>query len=222
MKMRWIISPDINMREAAEGVGFKIERLRHFGLVTQREFKAEVVKLIIKHLDTVWEKKVESNNLKNFSSSLSDVERGVYVLCLDGGLCVNYKGRNSRVVYIGKGKIRERIKRHLENKLLDFFLQIPGIEFRFYMTEPKKPGRGGQDYFHDLEYDLLQEFSSLYASQDDKQLWPMFNRIAGRNHSNNQYVHKEGWKLPLKNTKAGYVWSLSPNIVKATPKFQDE
>jgi hypothetical protein len=163
--------------------------------------------------------KVESNNLKNFSSSLSAVERGVYVLCLDGGLCVNYDGRNSRVVYIGKVKIRERIKRHLEDKLLDFFLQIPGIEFRFYMTEPKKPGPGGPDYFHDFEYDLLQEFSKLYGSQSDK--WPLFNRNAGKKHEN-LHVHKDGWKLPLKNTRAGYVWSLSPGTVKPTPKFQDE
>jgi hypothetical protein len=215
-KMRWIVSPNINMRVAAEGVGFKIERLRHFAPHTQTEFKAGVVNWIIHHLDEAWVEKRESNNLTSFSASLAAVERGVYVLCLDGRLCVNYDGGNSRVLYIGKGKLRQRIKSHLEAKLLDFFLQIPGIEFRFYLTEPKKPGHGG--YFHDFEYDLLHEFSKLYGSARNK--WPLFNKAAGNKHEN-QYV-QDGWKLPLKNTKAGYLWSLSPGTVKDTPTFQDE
>jgi hypothetical protein len=109
---------------------------------------------------------------------------------------------------------------HLDNKLFDLFLQIPGIKFKFYMTEPKKPGPNGQEYFHDFEHDLLEEFSRLYAGHDGNKLWPMFNKNAGRQHSN-QHQHKANWKLPLKNTKAGYVWSLSPNTVKATQKFQD-
>ena len=126
----------------------------------------------------------------------------------------------SRVVYIGKGNVRLRIKNHLDTKLFRFFLQIPGIKFRFYMTEPKRRGPGGQEYFHDFEYDLLDEFSKLYVGQDDKKLLPMFNKNAGRWHPN-QHLHKRGWKLPLKNTNAGYVLALSPATVKAPPKLED-
>jgi hypothetical protein len=81
----------------------------------------------------------------------TSVKRGIYVLFLDGGLCVSYTKGTSRVLYSRKGKLRGRIQRHLDKKLLDFFLQIPGVEFRFYMTEPKKSGPGRTEYFHDLE-----------------------------------------------------------------------
>jgi hypothetical protein len=214
-QVRWIISRGISLRDAAEWVGFKIEKLRDFSQVTQNELKAKVVNSIISDLDTEWDYQAEKGGFTNFSNKLTQVEKGIYVLCLDGGLCVNYAQRYSKVVYIGKGKIRHRIKSHLELKLLDFFLQIPGLQFSFYMTEPKKPGRNGGEYFHDFEHDLLEEFSKLYGGQR-----PIFNRNAGRRHDN-QHEHKGGWKLPLKNTKAGYVWSLSSTTVEAPPKLED-
>jgi hypothetical protein len=214
----WIISRGISLRDAAEWVGFKVENLADFSAATQKEFKAAVVNSIIEDLDTEWEEQRPRH--PNFSSTLAQVTRGTYVLCLDGGLCVNYAGGNSRVLYIGKGRIRQRVKSHLEEKLLEFFLQIPGIRFRFYMTEPKKTGPGGAAYFHDFENDLLEEFSRLYGDDSNDKSWPMFNKNAGRAHANH-YMHKGSWKLPLKNTKAGYVWSLSPTTVKAPPKFQD-
>jgi hypothetical protein len=86
------------------------------------------------------------------------------------------------------------------------------------MTEPKKAGRGG--YFHDVEHDLLEEFSRLYGGQDGEKIWPMFNKNAGRSHASN-HQHKADWKLPLKNTRAGYVWALSPSTLKGQPKLQD-
>jgi hypothetical protein len=216
----WIVSRGISMRDAAEWVGFKIDNLQKFSPSTKKEFKTKVVNSIIKDLDSEWKDNVKNNGFTSLSSSLQNVDRGIYILCFDSGLCVNYTGGKSKVLYIGKGKIRQRIKTHLDNKLFDLFLQIPGIKFKFYMTEPKKPGPNGQEYFHDFEHDLLAEFSKLYAGHDGNKLWPMFNKNAGRQHSN-QHQHKAGWKLPLKNTKAGYVWSLSPNTVKATQKFQD-
>jgi hypothetical protein len=213
-QVQWIISRGISMRDAADEAGFKIEKLGDFGRDTQKEFKRKVVNSIIADLDYDWEDQVESYGLTSLSSSLSQVENGIYVLCLDGGLCVHYDRGNSRVVYIGKGNIRKRIKSHLDRKLLGFFLQIPGIKFRFYMTEPKKTGPGGHEYFHDFEHDLLKAFSERYAG------WPMFNKNAGRQHSH-QHEHKASWKLPLNNVKANYVWSLSPVTVKETPKLQD-
>jgi len=214
----WIISHGISIREAAERVGFKVEKLDDFSAATQREFKAAVVNSIVKDLDDEWEEQQPQHS--NFSKSFAQITSGIYVLCLDGGLCVKYAKGDSRVLYIGKGKIRQRIKSHLELKLLDFFLQIPGIRFRFYMTEPKKPGPGGNEYFHDFEHDLLEEFSRLYGGGPGEKYWPMLNKNAGRAHTN-QHTHKQGWKLPLKNTKAGYVWSLSPRTVKPPPKLED-
>lgn len=216
----WIISRGISLRDAAEWVGFKVDNLADFSAATQKEFKAAVINSIVTDLDTEWEEQRSGLANFSFSDSLAKVKSGIYVLCLDGGLCVNYPGGNSRVLYIGKGKIRQRIKNHLEEKLLDFFLQIPGIKFRFYMAEPKKPGPGGAEYFHDFEHDLLAEFSRLYSSEGQDKLWPMFNKNAGRAHTND-HKHKSKWNLPLKNTNTRYVWSLSPTTEKASPKFQD-
>ena len=84
----------------------------------------------------------------------------------------------------------------------------------------KMPGPDGHEYFHDFEHDLLEAFSERYAGQDGKKLWPMFNKNAGRQHSH-EHEHKAGWKLPLNNVKANYVWALSPVTVKAMPKLQD-
>lgn len=215
---KWVISKNISMREAAEWVGFKFERLSDFSRPTQGELKAAVIKSIIDDLDYEWNE--QAAKIRNFSKQLSNVDRGIYVLCLDGGLCVNYEKGNSRIIYIGKGRIKQRIKSHLEKKLMSFFLKIPGLQFRFYMTEPKKNGPNSAMYYHDFEHDLLLEFKRVYGGTKGSDQWPIFNKNAGRSHSNN-HSHKSGWTLPLKNTNAGYIWSLGPITVKSSPKLQD-
>ena len=93
-QVRWINSRGISMRDAAWGVGFNIDKLSDFKRDTQEEFKAKVINSIIADLDYDWEDELQSKGLTNFSSSLSQVKRGIYVLCLDGGVCVKYNGRD--------------------------------------------------------------------------------------------------------------------------------
>jgi hypothetical protein len=89
------------------------------------------------------------------------------------------------------------------------------------MTEPKIAGPSAAQYFHDFEHDLLLDFSKTYGPKNPKRQksWPIFNKNAGRKHKR-RHKHKAGWNRPLKNTNAGYIWSLSP-AAKVTPKLSD-
>jgi hypothetical protein len=51
----WIITRGISVREAAEWVGFKIEKLNEFSATTRKEFKAKVINSIINDFDSQWE-----------------------------------------------------------------------------------------------------------------------------------------------------------------------
>lgn len=121
------------------------------------------------------------------------------MLCLDGHLCVSYKKKLSRVLYIGKGTIRQRISDHLKLKLLDFYLQLPALTFRFYMKEARRPN--SPNFFAQYEGHLLAEFVRIYGEM------PLFNKNAGK--KGGQKPKKIGWKLPLKNVKADYKWAIS-------------
>lgn len=130
-RAQWIVSEGISIRKAANELGFDVEHLQKFDKKQQARFRKQIVGSIVNDLDEEWEETRQSRGLLSYSKKLKDVKKGVYVLCLDGRLCVSYNARLSRVVYIGKGAIRLRINNHLHRTLLDFFLDLPGVKFRF-------------------------------------------------------------------------------------------
>ena len=168
----WIKSRGISIRKAANDLGFEIDHLEKFEKRQQKRFRKQIVNSIVRELDEDWEKARETRALWAFPEQLRDVKKGVYVLCLDDRLCVSYKKKLSRVLYIGKGAIRERINGHLKLKLLDFFLQLPGIKFRFYMKQAKRAN--SPKFFAHYEGHLLTEFEGMYGEK------PLFNKNAGQ------------------------------------------
>src|SRR3546814_15890300 len=50
---------------------------------------------------------------------LASVKDGVYVISLGNPLSINYRFKASQVIYVGIGKIKLRIKSHLEKSLFD-------------------------------------------------------------------------------------------------------
>src|SRR5260221_1607583 len=221
-KLDWIVSRGISMREAAQQAGFEIDRLKDFQQRTQLELRRLTVTAIVEWLDEDWGEKRDNSPTKfgRFSDRLADVVRGVYVLCLDRGLCVSYEGGNSKVLYVGKGAIRSRIKSHLEQKLLEFFLEVPGLTFQFWMIEPRKKAYAA--YYHDFVTDLLWDFSKKYGSDGSSKYLPLLNKNEGRQHHKN-HAHPVGWNTPLKNTKANYKCALSSHsAARTTIKLSDE
>jgi hypothetical protein len=98
----WIESRGISIRKAANGLGFEIEHLEKFEKRQKKRFRRQIVKSIVRELDEDWKEARETHALLSFPDQLRDVKKGVYVLCLDGRLCVSYKKKLSRVLYIGK------------------------------------------------------------------------------------------------------------------------
>jgi hypothetical protein len=195
----WIESRGISIRKAANDLGFEIEHLEKFEKKQQKRFRKQIVNSIIRELDEDWEEARDARSLLGFPEQLRDVKKGVYVLCLDDRLCVSYKKKLSRVLYIGKGAIRQRINGHLQQKLLDFFLELPGIKFRFYMKQAKRTN--SPKFFAHYEGHLLAEFEAIYGEKS------LFNKNAGQRGG--KKPNKIGWKLPLKNVKADYKWAIS-------------
>lgn len=215
-KINWIISQPIDARRAAQDVGFSIDRLHAFNPAMQKSLKSKTISEILRLLDDDWEDQREDKRWTQLTPKLSSVKRGAYILCLDRGLCVNYGSKKSRVLYIGKGAIRQRLKIHLQHKLLEMFEALPGLKFRVWMTEPKKAG--SIDYWHEFEADLLNNFSVLYGSGSD--IKPLFNKNKAPAHDR-KHKHPKDWNRALLNKGAKYKWALSSASVTAKDRFQD-
>jgi hypothetical protein len=138
--------------------------------------------------------------------NVDTVKSGVYVIALSNPLSIQYRRKQSQVIYVGRGNIMGRIKTHFERKLFDFMLGLSGANFDFYFAKPTRPGT--KNYFMHVEHLMLDYFSSQYGGMDDKRRFPLLNKSAG----NNRYYAPgtEWWKKPLKAQGKRPLWKLMP------------
>src|SRR5690349_15723275 len=69
-----------------------------------------------------------------YDLDLGDVVNGVYVISLTNPLSIKYQNGRSRVIYIGRGNILDRIRAHFDKKLFDFMLGLSGADFEFHFA----------------------------------------------------------------------------------------
>lgn len=177
--------------------GFNLSTIDLLSLSTDRRnwIEKEVVSCILEELDATWEK-------DQWDTSLSKVAKGVYAITLSGNICIQYPNKESQVVYIGRGKMRNRIKTHLTNWVTHFSESLHDIKFRIWMTEIKVPG--SPSAFMDVEADLIEMFETEYRDL------PIQNSKGGNYHKKDHNYNAE-WKMPLlvdPLIKSG--WCISP------------
>ncbi len=136
----------------------------------------------MEELDATWEE-------DQWDTSLSKVDKGVYVIKLSGNICIQYPNKESQIIYIGRGKVRNRIKTHLTNRVTHFSESLHDIKFQIWMTEIKVPG--SPNAFKDVEADLIEVFEEEYGDL------PIQNSKGG-NYHNKDHNYNAEWKMPLR------------------------
>ncbi len=136
----------------------------------------------MEELDATWEE-------DQWDTSLSKVDKGVYVIKLSGNICIQYPNKESQIIYIGRGKVRNRIKTHLTNRVTHFSESLHDIKFQIWMTEIKVPG--SPNAFKDVEADLIEVF------EEESGDLPIQNSKGG-NYHNKDHNYNAEWKMPLR------------------------
>jgi hypothetical protein len=104
---------------------------------------------------------------KEAISSIDD-ERGIYIISVIGPFAISYPKGPSDIVYIGSGKIWNRINQaHSKKWMLSLESRI-GLKFQIRFASPRV--KKSPDVYKYVEGDLIREFIDKYGS------YPLINR----------------------------------------------
>ena len=150
----------------------------------------------------------------NFNE-FSKVKKGVYVISLASNIAIDYDGKNSQVLYIGRGALKQRFSAHLKKWVPAITSSIYDFGLYFWMTEIKK--QGNAHLFKEVESDLIEAF------RDEFRTLPLQNSINGKSH-NKFHNYENGWKKPFwRSQRLKNGWAIKP--LENNPwamKFDDE
>jgi hypothetical protein len=212
IEYNWIKTKNpIRISEYANSLGFNLRTIDYDGIADElwRMIDEKIRNRIISDLDKLWEEHTEGNQ------ALSDVIQGVYVITLSDNLSINYKECPSKVIYVGRGKIRSRITSHLKYWIRYLSDSLQDIALDIWMAEIRV--NGNRNAFKEVETDLLNFFYEKYRC------YPLQNKKAGDYHEKN-HEYCSDWNLPLRNrSNIQYGWSIMP--LKNNPwafTFEDE
>ena len=182
-KIDWVQADKVSIRRAARTIGFDIEEIenypKHVSSVLVKRTRAEV----IYQLEDAW-----------YDAKRDDFSevRGVYVISLTDNIFVDYgEDGISPIIYIGRGRIRDRLSSHFQGFLFDFSRTLNDVNFKIYMGTATARGPG--ETFVDAEYSLIEYFDKTYGRK------PLLNSNSGTKTSR-KHRWQEGWNSPLKNT----------------------
>jgi hypothetical protein len=199
----------IRISEYANYLGFNLGIISNSGKSKdiREQINQKIRNSILSDLDDIY--------LEERDKLLSDIYQGVYVITLSDNLSIDYNGKPSKVLYIGRGKIRERIKMHISTWIYNFYDSLQDISFDIWMTEIKV--NGSKDAYKEVESDLLGHFKNKFGS------YPLQNSISGKYHEKIHDYHDD-WNLPLRNPKdIQNGWSIKPlNKNPWAIKFDEE
>jgi hypothetical protein len=117
-------------------------------------------------------------------------------------------------MYIGRGKIANRLRSHLVNWIFDMSLSLRDVPFKFFM-ETVGDGRS-PNAFKDFEHLMLETFSKKFGEK------PLINKIHGREgHIAHRFSGE--WKRPSDNRSKKCLWEIRPSKRNAWFKeFKDD
>jgi len=189
----------VRISEYASELGFNLRSLEYSGLSENKWswINSKVKSSIVDYIAECWEDEDEER-----SGLLSEVKQGVYVITLADNLSIDYDGKPSKVLYIGRGKIRERLAAHFTHWIRHITESLQDISFDVWLTEIKTSG--SKEAFKDVEADLLADFYEKFGSH------PLQNSKSGDSHMRD-HKYCSNWNKPLKNTSGiNKGWSIKP------------
>ena len=197
-KIDWIKIKDQSLAVAVRKVGFDLSIFDEYSKSTQKEIQKLASAKSMARLREEF-RSISGRELKS-------VTRGVYAICLADPFVFNYENGHSEIIYIGQGNVFSRLKGHYERSLFDLMQNLSGVNFDFYLCEPKRPGGGrANDYYKHIEFLLLNRFRETIGGK--KHPFPLLNKNAG---SDKKLAEPKGWDLPLSRKGKRPKWRLEP------------
>ncbi|PLX39580.1 MAG: hypothetical protein C0606_03515 [Hyphomicrobiales bacterium] len=188
--VKWIIQRgySIEGQLAADGLSFEAFDLieASTSATATEKIKGKIISRLAKNL--------RSDCQEDADADISKIQYGVYCIALGTGFEIDYKKRNSRIVYIGSGSVYGRIKSHLKGKLFEFASALRSVPLRFYIADLTDVPNG-KSVQRQLEQALLKKFEDEIDNE-----FPLLNK---RNaHARDLSVaFDKGWDLPLQRER---------------------
>lgn len=191
---RWWTIRDQSLARYMRNAGFDLSVYSNYSDHVQNEARKRAIKEAMAGIREAFEAESQF--------SLTDLDRGVYVISLSTPLAISYRSRWSPVIYVGLGRVASRIEAHFNHSLFDFMESLSGANFDFSFACPHKPYH--TDYYKHIEYEMLNYFQEKIGDGN----FPILNKNAG---SNRDIVHDDAWwTSPLKANGKRPLWALGP------------
>ncbi|MEH6550071.1 MAG: hypothetical protein V7744_08815 [Pseudomonadales bacterium] len=197
IQIKWSCCEDLSIRESALDCGFNLSTLNLSGLSKDRSkwIVDEVTKYILDAIESCWE---DDNPRIKFG----DVKNGIYVISFGGNMCIGYENGESQVLYIGQGKIKSRLKKHLRSWVMNFSESLQDMCLTFNMA--KVVVRNSRTPHKEVESDFIEKFIEKFGEK------PILNSIRGVSH-NKYHKYTRASSRPLhKKQGVSYGWKMSP------------
>jgi len=196
-KNTWYTIKNQSLAVYTREAGFDLAIYDEYSSGTQTELRKRTINTAIYWIQDAF----EAQNVP-----LKTIKRGIYVISLSDPFTINYRIKNSQILYIGIGNIIGRIKSHFETSLFDLMQSLSGTNFDFYFAYPARQNK--TDYYKHVEWEMLEHFKNKVGGMDTKRCFPLLNRNAGSNRG----VDDDGkwWVKPLKSSGKRPKWALHP------------
>ena len=202
LKTKWTNVSAINPRIIARNEGFDLDYLSKKNITLRAEIKKLVTSKALALVADVWK--------RENGTEFAVLKRGVYVISLASGLSVRYPKGSSNIVYIGRGNVSYRLKRHFLRWIIEFSSSISDISFEVAITKVR--GQAKDDYYKDAEKDLIDEFTNKFGEK------PLVNKINGKGHTRMHQYAPDFFSL-LNNVGKKYLWEVRP--LERNPWFRE-
>ncbi|QXQ06923.1 hypothetical protein KX816_02325 [Sphingosinicellaceae bacterium] len=212
IEIGWAETGPISIFDVARQLGFDLNRYTLQPPEVKLSIRKLTVDFIIQQMRETWRASYDNDYLA--SQDFNRIANGVYVIAIGGGFAVNYECGPSEVMYIGRGRIANRLRSHLVNWIFDMSLSLRDVPFKFFM-ETVGDGRS-PNAFKDFEHLMLKTFSEKFGEK------PLVNKIHGRE---GHIVHRFSgpWKRPFDNRSGKCLWAIRPSKRNAWFKeFKDD
>ena len=198
--IEWAETEPFNVAEEARRLGFDLRMFASQPEEVRAAIRKMTVDRIVRTIREAW-REAYDHDYKD-SQDFNRIANGVYVIAIGGGFAVDYRDGTSEVMYIGRGRIANRLRSHLANWIFEMSLSLKEVPFRFYM-ESVGDGRS-PEAFKDLEHLMLHAFSAKFGEK------PHINKIHGREGTIDHRFNGD-WRRPFDNRGRQVLWTIRPS-----------
>lgn len=153
------------------------------------------------HPDDTW-KKITLPSLAEAGADISNIDRSVYVVRLNGDYAIHYPNGESPVVYIGEGNFGSRINSH-RKWAAELQELVGGYLFQVCLATPRV--QKSEFAYRDCEAVLLDRFGEKFNSA------PLWNKqFESRLFPHHVYSSRSLDYALCKRSGAKYKWAIRP------------